>query len=680
MLFLELGAARKAIRTLGAILCDIIYWIIARMYELFITVARLNILSSDQIAPIYQRITMMLTIVMVFYITFEFVKYTIEPDTFSDKDKGAGNILKRVVIVVVLIAFIPQIFSLAYTLQNRIIETNLISKIILGTTDNDYASYGNEFSANMLGQFYYYDEEACAGGGGDCDDAKEAVEENMQKLRDKGDSDIISGINLASTKNIFKEAYPAIKFNGVLAIVVGCIIVYILALYSIDVGARYAQLIFLQIMAPIAIMGYILPKKDGIFQKWGKQCITTYIDLFIRIAIINFVLLIVKVLGDGFSTGDIFAGMNVGTGLKMFTYIALVLGLLAFAQRAPKLLGELFPSMGSASLGFGLDGKSRFEPVSKAIKGLTKTTGSIFGAGARVAGGVGGAIAGARVGESFGSRLRAAAAGAKSGASKDNKGLPHRRIERARESAQQRMYKEEEIARNVPTGVSREQAVRQATYHKEKYANIAAEQDRKAKLYDVPKGSLDAINAQVDEFKQIKALKQELESAKSRGASAAEVKTLDAKYKRACQEVRRQIVENKGNITDAMINNPINIEYDELDANGFKTGNKLKLDLRFDAGDRNFAGVVNRVAENEFAKFKAAAGEIKEIRDTQIEINGIKKSVDEWLKDPNAGTIYAENANKFKDAMVEEKSKFENTPEYAAAHAYKDGIDTGGKK
>lgn len=719
MLFLKLNIFSQAIRKLSAILCDLIYWLIAKIYELFITVARLNILSSDQIAPIYQRVTMILTIVMTFYITFEFVKYTIQPDTFTDKDKGVGNILQRVVIVVILIAFVPQIFSLAYKLQNRIIETQLISKIILGTKDNDYATYGNEFSANMLSQFYYYDEEACTGGGGDCSDAKDEVEKNLQNLRDKGEVGIASSINLASSRSVFKETDPAIKFtfDGILAVIVGAFIAYILVMYSIDVGTRYAQLIFLQVISPIAIMGYILPKKDGIFQKWGRQCITTYIDLFLRIAIIDFVLLIVKVLGDGFSTGNIFAGIGtVGTGLKTFTYIVLVMGLLVFAQRAPKLLGELFPSMGSAGIGFGLGAKNRIEPVTKAFKSAYKGASGVANAGARVAGGVGGAIAGARVGQGFGQRLRTAAAGAKSGSSKDNKGLPHRRIERAQEAAKQRQYKEDEIARNAPAGISREQAVRQATYHKEKYANIASEQDRQAKMFDIPKGSLDAINAQVDEFKQIKAIKAELKAAESRGASAAEIKTIDAKYKSACQAVRKAIVENNGVISDEMLKNGVKFKYNQMDDNGFPVyeyveerdssgsvvlnadgkpkmvikrdtnGNpivaaKIEADLRFDSGDRNFSGVVNRVATNELAKFNAAIKEMPSIGDILVEIGGEKKKASEWLSNPDtAKLIYAENANKFKDAMVEGKSIFENKDEYIAAHAYKDGIDNGGGK
>ena len=689
MLFLKLNVVTGALRTVGAVICDFIYTIIALLYQLFMVIARLDILQSVDIKPIYQRVTMILTIVMTFYITFEFVKYAISPDTISDKEKGVGNILKRIVIVVIMIAFIPNIFEWGFKLQNRIIETQFISKAIIGKTDGNYKNYGSQFSANVLSLFYYVDDKdtdgACYNDNGvDCTLARSTVDKKMNRLREHGISTITPLINLPSLKSIWKlEVEPAIKFNGIMAIIAGGFMAYILVMYCIDLGVRYFQLLFLQIVAPIAIMGYLLPKKDGIFQKWVKQCITTYIDVFLRIAIMTFVLLLISVIGNAFDSNTIFSTIPEGVSftLKGLTYVALVMGLLAFAQRAPKLLSELLPSSGAAGIGFGLSGKGRIEPTTKAVKGVAKKATGVVNAGARVAGGVGGMIAGGKLGKGFGEKIRYGAAGAKAGFDKNNKGLPNRRIERATEAAKQRQYKEDEISRNAPAGVNREQAVRQAMYHKEQWANIAAEQDRKSKLFDVPKGSLDAINSQVDEFKQIKALKQELESAKARGASAAEVKTLDAKYKKAAQVIRQQIVANNGVITDQMITDGIkDIEYDQLDANGFATGVKLKMDVKFDSGDRNFSGVVNRVAENELAKIRAAAAEVSDIGVAKVKIGNIEKTINEWIADPNAKTIYAENANKFKDAMVESKSIFENTDEYKAAHAYKDGIDNGGKK
>ena len=112
-----------------------------------------------------------------------------------------------------------------------------------------------------------------------------------------------------------------------------------------------------------------------------------------------------------------------------------------------------------------------------------------------------------------------------------------------------------------------------------------------------------------------------------------------------------------------------------------------KVSLRIDEGDYNFVGSVSRTIDNEYTKISEAAKEVVgvdangkniTIGDTKVKIGDVTKTVNDWIKDPNGKTIYAENVNKFKDAMVDEKNKFENTVEYAEAHAYKDGVPSGG--
>lgn len=375
---------REAIRGIGALLCNLIYSLISWVYQLFMTVAKLNFLSTTAIEPIYQRITMILTIVMTFYITFEFVKYVINPDNITDKEKGVGNILYRMVLVVVLIAFVPKLFTLAYRAQNIILNNQVISKIILGKKNVNVETAGGEFSANLLSLFYGIDEEACANNQGNCSDAEDVVTENLDNLSTNGSVNILEGINVTVEKSLvrFDDSYtPAIKFSGFFAIGVGLFVLYVLVLYSVDVGIRYAQLLFLQIMAPIAIMGYILPKKDGIFQKWTKQCLTTYLDLFIRIAIIYFALFLIQIIGSAYDSGALFEGMEISKLLQDFAYIVLIIGLLTFASRAPKLLNELLPSKGAAGIGFGFKAGERVGSMTAramgATLGATKTVGAI---------------------------------------------------------------------------------------------------------------------------------------------------------------------------------------------------------------------------------------------------------------------------------------------------------------
>lgn len=393
MQILDLDLVDSALRTFAAFFCKVIYQLIAWLYELFITIAKVNILSSEDIAPIYQRVTMILTIVMVFYITFEFVKYVVQPDTIGDKEKGVSNLAYKMIIVILLIAFVPRIFSLAYNLQGKIIENQIFSKVILGKKEVDMSTYGRGFSADMFSVFYKVNEEACNG----CD-SEGVVNFNLNRLRETGDLKYLNiGLNEskkienpASGKN---EETPTIDFDGLLAIIVGALILYILALYCIDVGTRYAQLIFLQIISPVAIMGYLTPKKDNMFSKWTKQCITTYINLFIRIAIIYFVLLICQVLGESYGNGKLFEGLgSISPSIQAFTYIALVMGLLVFANKAPKMLQELFPSSGAAGIGFGLGAKDRIEPTTKALKGTARAVGRTAAATAVAPRAIGGAI------------------------------------------------------------------------------------------------------------------------------------------------------------------------------------------------------------------------------------------------------------------------------------------------
>ena len=397
MFFLELPFFERTFRGLMALLCQAIYPIIAFLYNLFINISKVNILSSDTIKPIYQRVTMMLTIIMIFYVTFEFVKFVVQPDGISDKEKGVGKIVYKMIAVVVLIALVPDIFTGAMKLQGAIVDKNVIGKVILGTGGNVGDNFGNNFSSQIFGMFYHlnpdYKDE-------DCDDIPcgAVVGMNVKSLRENGHLKYLTaGLNAGGEVEITEEGQTHeittayINFDGLFAVAVGIFIGYILILYSIDVGVRWAQLVYLQIIAPIPIIGYLSPKKDGIFQKWCKQCFTTYLDLFLRIAIIYFVLLICSILLEAYNgSSDIFSDLEGITGfMKTFVYIVLILGVMLFAQKAPKLIKELFPSTGAASGNFGLKAGERVAPMAArtigAGLGATRAIGGFIGRGARTA-------------------------------------------------------------------------------------------------------------------------------------------------------------------------------------------------------------------------------------------------------------------------------------------------------
>ena len=352
--------AVAAIRSLCALLCEAIYPVISYAYNLFIQLATFRLFDVAKVTKIYERVTMILTIVMVFYITFEFVKYIIQPDAMTDKEKGITKLPLRMIAVVVLIAFVPHMFEYANKLQDALIKNEVVTKVILqkSYSSNGYDKLGRSFAWNTLELFYNVSDN---GAEEDCDGIPcgEIILMNNSDMSNNGTLRYMTlGIN--STGEIEEEIGNTgktqliegtiIHFDAIWAVLVGGVIAYMLIIYCIDVAARVVQIAYLQLIAPIPIVGILSPKKDNMFTKWAKQCGITYLDVFIRLVIINFVLLICDVL---IYSDELSSERYADSG--KIVKIALILGLLVFAKRVPKMISELLPKSSSAASGnFGL--------------------------------------------------------------------------------------------------------------------------------------------------------------------------------------------------------------------------------------------------------------------------------------------------------------------------------------
>ena len=353
-------------------LCSIIYGLITLMFNIFTKLTQMDILDAGNINinGIYQRMTMIITIIMIFYITFEFIKYVLQPDTINDKEKGAEGIIKRIVIAILLIAFIPTVFTTAMKLQDKILETNVIPKVIFGQKDFNYKNAGSNFSGDVFAAFYRVNYENCQP---NCQNAEKKVDSVIKSWKER------QGLAALAKANAYEiiDIDNSIQFDGLLAVIFGCFALYVIFLYCIDMGVRFVQLLFLQIIAPVAAIRYIIPQKDSMLNKWIKQVATTYLDVFIRYAVLYFMLLIMSILS---SSLDFYELSRDGKQITIWLYIFIVMGLLIFVQRAPKLIEELFPkSSGAASIGFDFSGKSRFEPLGKTISSFLKPAATIQG-------------------------------------------------------------------------------------------------------------------------------------------------------------------------------------------------------------------------------------------------------------------------------------------------------------
>lgn len=153
--------------------------------------------------------------------------------------------------------------------------------------------------------------------------------------------------------NIFVgESRYLFAFNWIMAFIIGIVFLVILVGFTIDIAIRSIKLAVLRLIAPIPVISYIEPKssKDGgMFSSWVKALTSTYLDLFLRLAIVYFVIFLIQdMIVNGIVIDE--AGGMVG----LISFIFIMLGLFYFAQMAPKFIKDALGLKGSMSnIGLG---------------------------------------------------------------------------------------------------------------------------------------------------------------------------------------------------------------------------------------------------------------------------------------------------------------------------------------
>lgn len=424
---------KQALRTFSCTIAAVIYNFIVDLYNVFMYTARAEILESSFIQGIYNKVGMILGIFMVFKLSFSLIQSLVDPSKFTDEKKGFGGIIKRSVISIVLLGITPSIFNMAFDLQNLVVGSanntdNIIYKLIVGKAPSkDAESFGHVIASELYFGFYTENEPLKLNQGLEVtypDSGGVQLEvHNYEYLKTQILEDHMSFSDTVDYISITNAGQYVIKWDGLFAIGFGLFMVYILITYCISVATRVIQLAYLQLIAPVPILSYI-SDPEGSFKNWTKQCMTTYLDLFIRLAIIYFIITVSTQILQAFSeVGSVFyesTGLEAGSGTAKWVSRFLIIGLLMFGKRVPELLKDLFPNFGggAASIGFGLKNPKKMLgdiPGMGIAKGAaTFGLGTVVGGAAGMASGikngygVRGKIAGA-----FGGFNRGIAGGAK---------------------------------------------------------------------------------------------------------------------------------------------------------------------------------------------------------------------------------------------------------------------------
>lgn len=408
------------LRAILSFIDQIIAWVIVEVYNLFKLIADVGIFSDSTFQMFNRRIYALLSIFMLFKLAFSLVTYIVNPDSFSDKSKGFGKLITNVFVSLILLVSVPTIFSVAYDLQGMLIEDNTIQKLILGVRAEQ--PEGNVTSGDIMAFTVYssfmplnpdfpgitkacqelYSTKSLDTYDANCKNVIISVlgsnsEKFFAAIANYNAGELLSADFVNAQKNdVFLFDYRPGISN-----ICGVLVAWILLMFCIDVAIRVVKLGFLQLIAPIPIISYIDPQgsKDGMFKKWTKTCISTYVDIFVRLMAISFAIFIINIICTGemvkLSTGKEITIAQTGILRFAFVQILIILGALLFAKQVPKLIEDL--------TGIKLSGTFTLNPMKRINEA------PLLGKAAAFAGG---AVAGAVAGHRVGSTLRGAVAGA----------------------------------------------------------------------------------------------------------------------------------------------------------------------------------------------------------------------------------------------------------------------------
>lgn len=321
-------------------ICVPIYGLIPKIYSIFFNLANTRFLKSDLVEQFSANLYVLVSVIMLFGFSITILSAIVNPDLLSDSKKGVPAMFKRAIIGLALMVIIPFAFDEMYKIQENVMTNSLIEKIIVGADfscdENDdsceVGGNGGQVIAGTLIQSVLRPAE-------DTVETSQNIEEDYNNMIQK---DITKINRIADSINITREdagsttedGNHVFHFDGLIAIIVGAGVCYILILFALDMAVRIFKLAFLELTAPISIVGYIAAG-DKIISSWFKEVGKTFLDVFVRIAAIAFYLFLINNLSS----------FMVDFEGKTWRYVLitfLIIGMLIFAKQVPDMIGKIF--------------------------------------------------------------------------------------------------------------------------------------------------------------------------------------------------------------------------------------------------------------------------------------------------------------------------------------------------
>ena len=376
---------------------SIVYSLISWVYQIILVLCRVNILDNTfEIDALINRIYVIIGVIVLFLLAYSLLKSMVNPDEATKGKSSPITIIKDVIISIVLIALVPTIFDFAMQFQTALLNQNTIGKIILGsssTIDTDgtvidsgqlIEQGGITIASTVLQAFLHPNYSNCTalpegvvneyGYPYDCSNVQvDYTEYGVSAVDNSFDTFwntmVVNGSLTAITMLADNVADGDVTYYWVLSTVAGVFVLFVLLSYCFDIALRLVKLAVYQLIAPLPILSRIMPGEQGkkVFSNWLKATISTYVEVFIRLAILFFAILLIKIVTQNFTSlfSTYLSGSDSWTVI-LFAQMFVIIGIILFIKQAPQILKDVT----------GLDG------------GKYNVFGSAFKAAAMLGGGI----------------------------------------------------------------------------------------------------------------------------------------------------------------------------------------------------------------------------------------------------------------------------------------------------
>lgn len=373
------------IRGLFAAIDKVVVWLIESLYDLIFQISSVQVFDNASLAAFANRITVILSIFMIFKLSLSFLNYIVNPDAMTDKSKGFSKLIQNIAVALVLLVSYQFLFDKAMELQQKIVDNNTIPKLIIGSVGknvknsstisfplfsafvvpNNDILYSTSTDPNLTGCRSYSRYIEGSKPSATCDLWGAGYQDNVATDNSTVGTDTNTQMDyivehqdtnalLDFLLRIKKGDIFAFDYKFIISTICGAFAALVLLSFCMDVAVRIIKLYFLRLIAPIPIISYIDPiKGEGIFKKWLSNVGKTYADLFIRLIAIFFAIFIIQQVATQPALKD-FNGNPID---NPFVIIFIIIGALMFAKQFPKLIQDI--------TGISLDGKMQLNPFKK---------------------------------------------------------------------------------------------------------------------------------------------------------------------------------------------------------------------------------------------------------------------------------------------------------------------------